>query len=385
MEYIDNCLYNGEELPKLPENMPYAGSIIVYLGNQYMLVSTNTVPMVSGTDVTWGDNNLSVGYELTGGEWVAGASGSGSVGSIAGGYFLWTNNTIYDSDGSVHLAATPIVRISTDTEEINAGVSKYYNFTFQDGDGNTLADPKATYDLLITNDTTGAILTEADWINVSSFPKVYIYNTSPEHHTVRIMMTWEGTDGLKYRGYKYIVIGEAMAVEPDPEPEEPVVQFKLDLKSFLTGLAIGLSGKPLPLTKPTSNPVAYLYNGVRLPKLPEWDMEMYPYAVMTGTADDGFTLRIAKCFEYDKSDFAEYVDFPVGTLRYETDWEPTPLGGTPHVPTRWEVDDLFVGRETTVYFHKIVWANFDIVCQTDIYKPTGEIYLAASDPIPVYE
>ena len=213
MEYIDNCLYNGVELPKLPENLPYAGRIIVHLESfGYLLVSTNTIPEVSGTAVEWGDNNLSVGYEIVGGEWVAGASGTGSLGSIAGGYFLWTNNTIYNSDGSVHLAATAIVRISTDTEEINAGVYKYWHFTFMDGDDNTLADPKATYDLLITNDVTGDILTEADWINMASFPKVYIYNTSPEHHTVRIMMTWEGTDGLKYRGYKYIVIGEAMAV-----------------------------------------------------------------------------------------------------------------------------------------------------------------------------
>jgi hypothetical protein len=31
-------------------------------------------------------------------------------------------------------------------------------------------------------------------------------------------------------------------------------------------------------------PIAYLYNGVQLPPLPEWDREKYPYAVIV--ADD---------------------------------------------------------------------------------------------------
>jgi hypothetical protein len=49
------------------------------------------------------------------------------------------------------------------------------------------------------------------------------------------------------------------------------------MKSFVKGILLGLFGHPLPQGK---EPVAYLYNGVRLPKLPEWDETAYPYAVI---------------------------------------------------------------------------------------------------------
>lgn len=284
---------------------------------------------------------------------------------------IWTNSTLYDVNRNLFLEATPIVRISTYTEEINAGVYKYWHFTFKDGDDNTLSDPKATYDLLITNDVTGDILTEADWINMNSFPKVYIYNTSPEHHTVRIMMTWEGTDGLKYRVYKNIIIGEAVAVEPDPEPEEPVVKpFAIDLKSFLTGLALGLSGKPLPPVK--KEPVAYLYNGVRLPKLPEWDKEMYPYAYISM-----------------KSDGTPYIFISSNPASYYPNWGWAVTVGAwfaPLVAYANEVPWVSAEDEGGVYIHlerydtwKLVWCNTDVVTQT------GSVFMAASEPIPVYE
>lgn len=51
-------------------------------------------------------------------------------------------------------------------------------------------------------------------------------------------------------------------------------------KSWLIGFALELCGNPLPIAGSKREPVAYLYNGVRLPKLPEYDKSVYSYAVI---------------------------------------------------------------------------------------------------------
>ena len=51
------------------------------------------------------------------------------------------------------------------------------------------------------------------------------------------------------------------------------------MRSSVMGLILSLFSSPLPEVQ--KQPVAYLYNGVRLPKLPEWDRETYPYATIS--------------------------------------------------------------------------------------------------------
>ena len=55
------------------------------------------------------------------------------------------------------------------------------------------------------------------------------------------------------------------------------------MRDFVKGLALGLTGAPLPYTG-TAEPVAYLYNGYRLPPLPNRDKAQYPYATIDSTA-----------------------------------------------------------------------------------------------------
>ena len=50
------------------------------------------------------------------------------------------------------------------------------------------------------------------------------------------------------------------------------------MRSSVMGLILGQFSSPLPEVQ--KEPVAYLYNGVRLPALPEWDREKYPFAVI---------------------------------------------------------------------------------------------------------
>ena len=119
-------------------------------------------------------------------------------------------------------------------------------------------------------------------------------------------------------------------------------------------------------------PVAYSYNGVVLPKLPEWDKETYPYAVIA-TANDSIHL------------FCCASPYPYA---YETD-------GVESVRLSSNPDILFVvnmpnnnawgaGYEwklgLSVLKDNVIWTNVDIL------NPDGTIAVPKSpNPIPVYE
>lgn len=148
------------------------------------------------------------------------------------------------------------------------------------------------------------------------------------------------------------------------EGSEPVRVF--DLKSFLTGLTLGLAGKPV-LLGGQKTPVAYLYNGVRLPALPEWDRESYPYAYIDDHSTHFHTLR---CFAalptvsdglVVKSGGIQYV-CPHSDVGDNTKWTLQSSSGSNILyPVEWN------------------WTNFDLS------DSDGNVLFTASDPIPVYE
>lgn len=140
------------------------------------------------------------------------------------------------------------------------------------------------------------------------------------------------------------------------------------LRSFQAGLALGLTGKPLPIKK---EPVAYLYNGVRLPKLPELDRETYPYAYIhkLGTAYQLFVFSQAA--HYDPS-YTEYLMFDDGVTGSYLLYECADNSAS------WEfiLDDTDVA---CLVYTSVFWTN------TDVLDTSGGVYLAASEPVPVYE
>ena len=144
--------------------------------------------------------------------------------------------------------------------------------------------------------------------------------------------------------------------------EEPIDP----LKSFLIGYALGLSGKPLPLSG--GEPVAYLYNGVRLPKLPEWDKEAYPYAGIFSMSV-GFMFRALSPTAYYFQNGDEWTlgsfDGNLSSTKYndKDNW-----GRLSH-------DTSYGGLPAPV----LIWTNFDFM------NEDGSVYLAASEPIPVYD
>lgn len=155
------------------------------------------------------------------------------------------------------------------------------------------------------------------------------------------------------------------SIEPDKPPEETVTSAPApDPTSMLMGWLVGraIAGQRWKKAEP-SEPIAYLYNGVQLPKLPEWDREAYPYAVI-GNHWTGLSLQlhVSQTSIYNESGGYVYVDTPRQGWQYKNGiWEGMSLDPVDSMPLL-----------------DAIWTN------TDIHNEDGTLYLAASEPVPVY-
>lgn len=120
-------------------------------------------------------------------------------------------------------------------------------------------------------------------------------------------------------------------------------------------------------------PVAYLYNGVRLPGLPEVPKEYSFVFMWSGTGYYEVCFATVESVVYSASNLSI---FPVaeGTTRLEFIYKGS---GT------WE-ETIYSGKEYTGYTafvsNNMVWTNIDLK-----YKGTDNVFFGASDPVPVYE
>lgn len=143
----------------------------------------------------------------------------------------------------------------------------------------------------------------------------------------------------------------------------------MDKKSMTLGLLIGrqLAG----LRSARKEPVAYLYNGVRLPALPEWDREKYPYAVIV------FRKATEEYYLYTLSNkvHGETVIFDTYYYRSKAPYDCFHIENDSWVWWFFQEDgDLNSNPKT----HTIIWANHEII---DV---DGSVFLDATEPVPVY-
>lgn len=186
---------------------------------------------------------------------------------------------------------------------------------------------------------------------------------------------WANFDIYNEDGSLYLA-----ASEPVPIEEEK----GFDLKSWLTGFALGLSGKPLPLSTGKTL-VGYSYNGTVLPKLPEWDREAYPYAVMDNNGSDTvFSIHLCSTLPQAYKSLTHTFLKTTGAYLYATystkgvygdDWWSDYNGSGAY--TEANTDDGSSGLLCNIKY--AMFANFDV------YDADGNLYLSASAPIPVYE
>lgn len=174
-----------------------------------------------------------------------------------------------------------------------------------------------------------------------------------------------------YFGKLKIVEGTILSVDQTDTVEAPAdipSQLKRAyMQGFMSGVG-SLAGKGKieqspdePAEPPAQEPVAYLYNGVRLQKLPEWDKETYPHAVIVQTGskyqlflDTTFNAtsegKISRLFARDQ-DWG-YTD---------GEWNESSSGGLSHY---------------------VIWTNKDLYYSADA---GGGLFMEASEPVPVYE
>ena len=134
---------------------------------------------------------------------------------------------------------------------------------------------------------------------------------------------------------------------------------------FLKGFHLGKAFYANLLRAAKGEPVAYLYGGVRLPKLPEWDETVYPYAIITER-----TLYVSKIRPYTKesSDGSIWV------------WAQGEWGDVLHYylfdnSTSWQgpsADDVAGCKQSD-----LLWSNKDIL------DSTGSVSFAGSDPVDI--
>lgn len=143
----------------------------------------------------------------------------------------------------------------------------------------------------------------------------------------------------------------------------------MDNKSKALGYLVGrqIAG----MRRVIKEPVAWLYNGVRLPKLPECDREMYPYALISDrySLEPTVIMTSMPFSEPHENFFGAYVAAPECLYtRYVLDNGKWVLLNEPTILT-----------SASENYTDLVWSNYDIP------GLDGSVYLAGSDPIPVYE
>lgn len=146
----------------------------------------------------------------------------------------------------------------------------------------------------------------------------------------------------------------------------------MNRKDFETGIIMGLCLPPVPQIP--GEPTAYNYNGTILPKLPEWDRGVYPYAIIWYI--DGQTTNVYRVL---------YMSEPMtckssGYLNIGMTGSPTNDSeyiGYTHSDGVWE-DRLSGGLQGKV----LVWTNVDLFYEADA---GGGIFMKGSEPVPVYE
>ena len=152
------------------------------------------------------------------------------------------------------------------------------------------------------------------------------------------------------------------------------------MRGFVNGILLGVVGKPFPITQEEREPVAYLYNGVQLPKLPEWDEVTYPYALMyrrlPGTIElcvfDGepYTYRLnEKLYTGLNTKVMAGRSNYTGTYWTELSYnEVTPMA---------QIDGSVLPTDNYPSYY--IWANYDVLDED------GTVMHPKTEPIPVYE
>lgn len=118
----------------------------------------------------------------------------------------------------------------------------------------------------------------------------------------------------------------------------------------------------------------YLYNGVELPEIPEWDKETHPYAVLCATGNEHAPYAVYYCKMLPQVTSGESVRVATltNTARY--------LKYNAYMGWKYVVETTMGAKTLTGVF----WTNTDILYSSSYSDNTalaGTLYLSASEPV----
>lgn len=139
-----------------------------------------------------------------------------------------------------------------------------------------------------------------------------------------------------------------------------------DLRSRVLGTIFGTLSRG---SFPKREPVAFLYNGVRLPVLAEWDTKVHPYGALFYSTVENYAMMMVctNPFVYKGDSTSITPDGAFIVYRMELDTQEWYVFRSGQAGGR--------GMDS-----EPIWSNHDILRDTD-----GSVMLAGSEPIPVYE
>lgn len=157
-------------------------------------------------------------------------------------------------------------------------------------------------------------------------------------------------------------------------------------ESFREGLAVGLSGNPLP-AKPRQ-PVGWLYRGHLLPKIPEevvYNGEVYSYRLIHRDPDRESTKEYSEnytltCFKARPSTVWEDVYRHLAYIK-NLSGKAVQLRLNPE-RTAWGAITPITSNVTEVPLTYAVWANFGMYSSKLLVE---NVRIAAEEPVPMYE
>lgn len=171
---------------------------------------------------------------------------------------------------------------------------------------------------------------------------------------------WSGFDILTSNGTIYF--SATAPVDPNA-PDVPELSIT-PIGAFLLGQQLRRN------LAAVMEPVAYLYNGVRLPKLPEEYTTDYPYAYIANAYSKRYFLRRTKVELIKDGALKDPSEAKFETVSLFL----TVGNGEVDADATWKHStDIVAAGESPV------WSNYDIL------NKDGTVYLAASEPVPVYE
>lgn len=340
-----NYLYNGVELPALPEwdkeAYPYAVIAWNYVMAKYMFMASSA-PILRYRYGVDGDAELEgfsvkaprIGRLLTDGVWGDAVSLSSNcvMGVKDNTDIIWSNTDLINEDGSTYLSASDPVPVP----QLNPAALMQGFFG-----GMRQKEQRAKrllHDHTYSAEVTAPTCTEKGYTTCTcaTCGHRYVSNQVPA------------------TGHDYV----SEVIEPTTKAQG------------YTQHTCSRCGDSYKDNYTERLPVAYSYNGTELPALPEYDTTAYPYAFIF-TNSSGTTN-----FYYSNQPFHGYSS----VMDLVTNLTDCTLGTYKISNGAW-----IVGTAPQEYATKVIATNIPFWANYDVLDSREQLWCAASDPVPIYE